>query len=54
MALIFQIVKYIPLIYNDTITKIISGIVVTLLCIIASIPTIKIINRFLPWSIGRI
>jgi acyltransferase len=50
----FQIVKYIPLIYNDTITKIISGLIVTLLCIIASIPTSKIINRFLPWSIGRI
>lgn len=50
----FQIVKYIHLIYNDTITKIISGLIVTLLCIIASIPTSKIINRFLPWSIGRI
>lgn len=54
LAFGFHIVEFIPLIFNNAITRVISGMVVLFICIIASIPTIKFINKFLPWSVGRI
>lgn len=49
----FQIVKFIPTIYNDYFSQIFNGIIVTLICIIGSFPTIKFINKYIPWSIGK-
>lgn len=50
----FQLVKFIPYIHDTTTTKSIAGIITSLICIIACIPTIKFINKFFSWSLGRI
>lgn len=53
LAFGFQIVKFIPIIYNQCFSQIINGTIITIICIIGSFPTIKFINKYMLWSIGK-
>lgn len=54
LAVGFQITKYLAnYIYPDFNGQIFLGIIITLICIIACLPTILFINKYLSWTIGK-